>query len=184
MTAYSVTGYEYSEGYDTLKVTAITAGKVIAANKPIVFNSTVENPVFVPTAVASNTTIGTSYVKGFYCDSIPAVTATQASYKFVYEFRDGDRGVGFYKTDGSWKVPGGTAYGLFGFNASNPGADSYVFGRPYNAIPTSITSHSADEKREEAIYTLQGVRLKEKPTAGTVYIVKMSDGSVRKQLIK
>ena len=185
VTVYSVTGYEYAEGYDTLKVTAITAGKVIAANKPIVFNSTVENPVFVPTAVASNTTIGTNYVKGFYSDSIPSVTASQASYKFVYEFRDGDRGVGFYKTDGAWKVPGGTAYGLFGANATNPGADSYVLGRPYNnPVSTGISSLLSDEQKEEAIYTLQGVRLKEKPVAGTVYIVKMSDGSVRKQLIK
>ena len=74
----------------------------------------------------------TTYVKGFYSDSTVVVTATQAAYKYVYEFRNGDRGVGFYKTDGTWRVPGGTPYGLFGYSADYPGAESYVFGSPYN----------------------------------------------------
>ena len=185
VTAYSVASYDYKDGYDTIKVSAITAGKIIAANKPIVFNSKVKSPVFVPTAVASNTTIATNYVKGFYCDSIPAITASQASYKFIYEFRNGDRGVGFYKTDGTWKVPGGIAYGLFGTSATYPGADSYVLGSPFNPTPTAISSYSADEQKEnEVIYTLQGIRLQGKPVAGAVYIVKKSDGSVRKQIFK
>ena len=185
VTAYSVSEYEYEEGYDTLEVSAIAAGKVIAANKPIIFNSKVKNPVFVPTAINANTTIATNYVKGFYCDSIVEVAANQASYKYIYEFRNGDRGIGFYKTDGSWKVPGGTAFGLFGINETYPGADSYVLGSPYNPIATGIYSHSTDDqKTDEAIYTLQGVRLKGNPVAGAVYIVKKSDGSVRKQIFK
>ena len=185
VTAYSVSEYEYEEGYDTLEVSAIAAGKVIAANKPVIFNSKVKNPVFVPTAIKANTTIATNYVKGFYCDSIVEVAANQASYKYIYEFRNGDRGIGFYKTDGSWKVPGGTAFGLFGINETYPGADSYVLGSPYNPIVTGIYSHSTDDqKTDEAIYTLQGVRLKGNPVAGAVYIVKKSDGSVRKQIFK
>ena len=185
VTAYSVSGYEYQAGYDTIKVAAINAGKIIAANRPIIFNSKVKNPVFVPTAVAANSTPSNTYLKGFYCDSTVAVTASQASYKFIYEFRNGDRGVGFYKTDGTWKVPGGTAYGLFGTSATYPGADSYVLGSPFNPTPTAISSYSADEQKEnEVIYTLQGIRLQGKPVAGAVYIVKKSDGSVRKQIFK
>ncbi|MCR5070162.1 MAG: hypothetical protein K6A78_10300 [Prevotella sp.] len=185
VTAYSVTEYEYEEGYDTLKVSAIEAGKVIGANMPIVFNSKEKNPVFVPTAVAANSKPSNTYVKGFYCDSIVTVSASQASYKYVYEFRDGNRGVGFYKTDGSWKVPGGTAYGLFGFSSTYPGADSYVLGSSFNLNATAISSYRADEQKgNEGIYTLQGIRLKEKPVTGTVYIMKMADGSVRKQIFK
>ncbi len=185
VTAYSVTEYEYEEGYDTLKVSAIEAGKVIGANMPIVFNSKEKNPVFVPTAVAANSKPSNTYVKGFYCDSIVTVSASQASYKYVYEFRDGNRGVGFYKTDGSWKVPGGTAYGLFGFSSTYPGADSYVLGSSFNQNASAISSYRADEQKgNEGIYTLQGIRLKEKPVTGTVYIMKMADGSVRKQIFK
>ena len=169
VTAYSVTSYDYKEGHDTIKVTSYAAGKVIAANRPIVFSSKVKNPVFVPTALSPNSTPINSYVKGFYCDSIVTI---KSSYSHVYEFRNGDRGVGFYKTDGSWKIPGGTAYGLFGFSDTYPGADSYVFGRPYNPTPTGISSHLADEQKEKedgAIYNLQGIRLKEIPKEG-IYI--------------
>ena len=132
VTILSVTNYEYKEGYDTLKVTEIPAGKIISGNKGFVFNSTVKNPVFVPSAKTTNANPSTTYVKGFYSDSTVVVTATQAAYKYVYEFRNGDRGVGFYKTDGTWRVPGGTPYGLFGYSADFPGAESYVFGSPYN----------------------------------------------------
>lgn len=132
VTILSVTNYEYKEGYDTLKVTEIPAGKIISGNKGFVFNSTVKNPVFVPSAKTTNANPSTTYVKGFYSDSTVVVTATQAAYKYVYEFRNGDRGVGFYKTDGTWRVPGGTPYGLFGYSADYPGAESYVFGSPYN----------------------------------------------------
>ena len=69
-------------------------------------------------------------------------------------------------------MPGGTAYGLFGFSSTYPGADSYVFGRPYNPTPTGISAHLADEQKEKedgAIYNLQGIRLKEIPAKG-IYI--------------
>lgn len=169
VTAYSVTSYDYTAGYDTIKVTSYASGKIIAANRPIIFNSKVKNPVFVPTALAANISPINSYVKGFYCDSI---VVSKSSYSHIYEFRNGDRGVGFYKTDGSWKIPGGTAYGLFGFSSTYPGADSYVFGRPYNPTPTGISAHLADEQKEKeegAIYNLQGIRLKEIPKEG-IYI--------------
>ena len=172
VTAYSVTGYEYREGYDTLKVSALPAGRIVKGGSPIVFNSKVKNPVFVPTALAATITPETTYVNGFYCDSIPTITGRQAANKDLYEFRNGDRGVGFYKKDRTWKVPGGTVYGIFGVNSTYPAAESYVFGRPYNPTPTGISSHLADEQKEKengAIYSLQGIRLKEKPKQG-VYI--------------
>lgn len=165
VTAFSVAGYEYKEGYDTIKVTPILAGKIIPANKPVIFNSKVKDPVFVPTALAATSSPSISYIKGFYSDSTVVIPAVQSSYKYVYEFRDGDRGVGFYKTDGTWKIPGGTAYGLFGTSAANPGADSYVLGAPYNDITTGIAGHPADTQTSKGtIYNLQGIRLKEKPT--------------------
>lgn len=164
VTAFSVTGYEYKEGYDTLKVTPIPAGKIIPANRAVVFVSKVKNPVFVPTALASTSNPLITYVKGFYSDSTVVVPTSQTSYKYVYEFRNGNRGVGFYKTDGTWKTPGGKAYGLFGFSAAYPGADSYVFGAPYNDPATGIASHPADTHESQgSIYNLQGIRLKEKP---------------------
>lgn len=172
VTAYSVTGYEYREGYDTLKVSALPAGRIVKGGSPIVFNSEVKNPVFVPTALAATITPETTYVNGSYCDSIPTITGRQAANKDLYEFRNGDRGVGFYKKDRTWKVPGGTVYGIFGVNSTYPGADSYVFGRPYNPTPTGISAHLADEQKEkedEAIYNLQGIRLKEIPKEG-IYI--------------
>ena len=169
VTILSVTNYEYKEGYDTLKVTEIPAGKIISGNKGFVFNSTVKNPVFVPSAKTTNANPSTTYVKGFYSDSTVVVTATQAAYKYVYEFRNGDRGVGFYKTDGTWRVPGGTPYGLFGYSADFPGAESYVFGSSYNPSTTGITSHLSEEQKtreDDAIYNLQGIRLKKKPNSG------------------
>ena len=172
VTAYSVTGYEYREGYDTLKVSALPAGRIVKGGSPIVFNSEVKNPVFVPTALAATITPETTYVNGSYCDSIPTITGRQAANKDLYEFRNGDRGVGFYKKDRTWKVPGGTVYGIFGVNSTYPAAESYVFGRPYNPTPTGISSHLADEQKEKedgAIYSLQGIRLKEKPKQG-IYI--------------
>ena len=147
MTAYSVTGYEYREGYDTLKVSALPAGRIVKGGSPIVFNSEVKNPVFVPTALAATITPETTYVNGSYCDSIPTITGRQAANKDLYEFRNGDRGVGFYKKDRTWKVPGGTVYGIFGVNSTYPAAESYVFGRPYNPTPTGISSHLADEQK-------------------------------------
>ena len=172
VTAYSVTGYEYREGYDTLKVSALPAGRIVKGGSPIVFNSEVKNPVFVPTALAATITPETTYVNGSYCDSIPTITGRQAANKDLYEFRNGDRGVGFYKKDRTWKVPGGTVYGIFGVNSTYPAAESYVFGRPYNPTPTGISSHLADEQKEKedgAIYSLQGIRLKEIPAKG-IYI--------------
>lgn len=141
VTAFSVTGYNNgAEGGDTLKVSPIVAGKVLAANSSIVFVSKTQNPVFVPTARASNVTPSSTYAKGCYSDCLVEVTG---SSKFVYEFRNGDRGIGFYKTDGTWVTPGGQAYGVFG-SRLQPGADSYVMGNMYNSA-TDISAMKASE---------------------------------------
>lgn len=168
VTALSVAGYDYKNGYDTIKVAEIPAGKIIGANKAFVFNSKVRNPVFVPTTLASTGITSVFYMKGYYSDSVAAVFASQQSYKYIYEFRNGDRGVGFYKTDGTWKVPGGTAFGMFGYSATNPGAESYVLGSLYNPTTDIKTHFVEDQKAKEngAIYNLQGIRLKDKPVKG------------------
>ena len=128
VTAWSVSNRS-TEGKDTLKMTTIAAGKIIPANRAIIFNSTIKEPQFVPTSLASNATVSTSYLKGFYCDSV--VTAAN-SYQEVYEFRNGLRGVGLYRTNGK-VIEGGKAYAIFGTSAS-PAASSYVLGSSYNTL--------------------------------------------------
>ena len=141
VTAFSVTGYGRDAGVgDTLKVTPIPSGKIVEANSPIVFVSTERNPVFVPTARTANVTPSVSYVKGTYTDS----HIEQTTLKRVYEFRNGERGIGFYKTDGTWVTPGGHVYAQFGTRAQ-PASDSYVMGSAYNDIVTGITLQKAKE---------------------------------------
>ena len=120
----------------------------------------------MPTSLASNVSVTAAYLKGQYYDE---VVADASSYQFVYELRDGDRGIGLYRTYGVKTIAGGEAYGLFG-TSSAPGADSYVFGQLMNAqVTTGIVQHSADEPAADVIYTLQGVRLSQEPAHG-VYI--------------
>ena len=158
------------EGADTIKVTRLAAGKIIPANRAIVFCSNDESPRFVPTSLASTVAVSTSYLKGQYYDE---TVADPSDYQFVYELRDGERGIGFYRTNGSSTISGGQAYALFG-TADQPGADSYVFGRLMNLrCTTGIDELSTDSQlagnRADAIYSLQGQRLRQEPQHG-VYI--------------
>ena len=68
-------------------------------------------------------------------------------------------------------IPGGHVFAVFG-SATQTGAESYVFGQLINPISTGIDLHAADEqviRDDDAIYTLQGVRLKREPARG-IYI--------------
>ena len=51
-------------------------------------------------------TVSATYANGFYCDSI---VSDPTAVKFAYEFRNGDRGPGFYRSNGG-KIFGGTVY--------------------------------------------------------------------------
>ena len=162
VTAWAVTGNDTDA--DTLKLTKLATGKIIGANKAIIFNSATATPRFVPTSLSSNVSVSSLYLKGFYCDSL--VTDVN-SYNFAYEFRDGERGIGFYRTHGESVISGGEAYATFG-TTSLPGADSYVLGKQYNLmIPTIIEYQQSDAMPvDDAIYNLQGIRLEREPTSG------------------
>ncbi len=116
------------DGSDTLKYTALASGKIIPANRAIVFCSQTPTPRFVPSSLASNASVSSFYLRGFYCDSL---VADANDYSRVYEMRDGARGLGFYRTRGEKVIPGGTGYAVFG-TTTVPGAESYVFGELYN----------------------------------------------------
>ena len=115
---------------DTLKVTALMKGKVIPANRAVLFCSQTDEVRFVPSALTTTVNVSAIYAKGFYCDSL---VQDANGYSFVYEFRDGQRGPGFYRTNGQKTVAGGHAIAFFGTLAA-PGADSYVFGKWLNAL--------------------------------------------------
>lgn len=173
VTAWSVTNRS-SDGFDTLKLTKLAAGKIIPANRAVIFNSTTGSPRFVPTSLAPNATVTGTYLKGFYCDSI---VADPSAEQFVYEFRNGERGVGFYRTFGTKAIGGGQAFAFFG-NTATPGAQSYVLGTQYNpsgmeGISTSIDHYDADSQQpqsDDSIYNLQGQMIEERPTKSGLYI--------------
>lgn len=168
VTAFSFTGYDYITGRDTIKVAEIPAGKIIGAGKAILFNSKSQNPVFTPTSLAPTATPSSVYLTGFYSDSIPTIAQARQAYTFVYQLRNGDRGIGFYKVDADTKIAGGTAFALLGFSAQHPGAPSYVLGYPHNSHATSgISDYSSTiHHQPSTIHTLQGVRLNKKPSKG------------------
>ncbi|MBQ9672139.1 MAG: hypothetical protein IJV34_04735 [Prevotella sp.] len=165
VTAWSVTNRS-TEGADTLKLTKIAAGKIIPKDRAIIFNTDNAAPKFVPTSLAANATVSSTYAKGFYCDSL---VADANDYKFTYEFRNGDRGPGFYRTNGEKVIKGGTAYASFGLTAT-PGAESYIVGL-FQKVATGI-EHVGDEQVDrhgDAIYSIEGVRLTAEPVRG-IYI--------------
>ena len=164
VTAWSITNYDVN--VDTLKYKKLDAGAIIPADRAIVFNSAIEAPRFVPTTLAANTTVSTNWLSGYYCDSL--VTDVDA-VKFAYEFRNGNRGAGFYRTHGNVIVKGGEAFGFFG-RTNYPGADSYVFG--FQQTVTGIEEHMAAEQHRnsgDAIYSIEGVRLSKEPDHG-IYV--------------
>ena len=119
-----------NDGSDTLKLTKLPAGKIIPANRTIIYCSENDSPRFTPTTLPSNVTVMTFYTKGFYCDSL---VQDANDYNFVYELRDGERGLGFYRTHGKKVIAGGTGFATFG-TTSAPGAESYVLGELYNSL--------------------------------------------------
>ena len=135
-----------SDGSDTLKLASLGSGKIIPANRAILFCAETDSPRFVPTSLASNATVSTFYLKGNYCDSL---VQDANDYNFTYELRDGERGVGFYRTYGNKVIAGGTGFAVFGTTAA-PGAESYVFGDLYNSLwkPAAI---KGDVNGDEAI---------------------------------
>jgi hypothetical protein len=162
--AWSVTNYDVN--VDTLKYKRLEAGDIIPANKAVVFNAADESPRFAPTTLASTANVSSSWLSGYYCDSL--ITDVN-DFKFAYEFRNGSRGAGFYRTHGNVTVKGGSAFGFFG-RTGYPGAESYVFG--FQQTATGIDEHLTDGQRQlsgDAIYTLQGVRLSKEPKHG-IYI--------------
>lgn len=167
--AWSVTNRDENNMVDTLKVTLITAGKIIPANRGVIFNSQTAAPRFVPTSLTANVTVATAYVKGFYCDSLQTDTDTG---KYIYEFRNGDRGPGFYRVSGGQKViPGGHAFAVFGTGIL-PGHTSYVVGQHFNPNATlnvGLDILHSDTDSSESIYSVEGIRLQHEPVRG-VYI--------------
>lgn len=153
-----------TEGADTLLVIKLNAGDIVAANRGIVFNAKKNHPRFVPTSFAATVTPSTLYIKGLYCDS---VVADDSDIKFTYEFRVGDRGVGFYRTYGQKTIKGGEVYATFGMG-TKPGAESYVFGQSINSKATTGIEQitTSEQKKRDIIYNLQGVRLNREPAHG------------------
>ena len=167
ITAWKVTSRTYTNGVDTIKTVSLPAGTVIPANSGIIYNSKTPEVTFVPTTKNADK-MSSSTVKGSYCDSIMAEKDT----KGFYEFRVGDRGLGFYVADGKC-IKGGTGFLALSGSTSNPLADSYVLGPWLNPCTTGITELTADHDKVEgdgAIYDLQGVRLNEIPKNG-IYII-------------
>lgn len=165
VTAWKV-GTRTANGVDTIKVTNVKAGTVIAANTGIIYNSTTPEVTFVPSELTSNALTG-STLKGSYCDSTLVAHTNTRGY---YEFRDGSRGLGFYLADGK-TIEHGTAFAQLTGTTAAPLADSYVLGEFFNPVPTGITAigSDADSADDDAVYTLQGIRLKAAPKHG-VYI--------------
>ena len=166
--AWSVTNRDEKNYADTLKVTTLASGKIIPAASAIIFNSSTAAPRFVPTSLAPNATVSATYVKGFYCDMLQS---DNDSGRYVYEFRNGDRGPGFYRVGGQKVIPGGNAFATFG-TTSLPGHESYVMGQHFNPIATPVVGIEglpAPTTQPEAIYTIDGLRLQREPAHG-VYI--------------
>lgn len=163
VTAWKVTSRTTANGVDTIKTTRLPAGTVIAANTGIIYNSNTPEVTFVPSAKTANT-MTSSTIKGDYCDSImPAHTDN----KGFYEFRMGNRGLGFYLADGQ-TMKGGTGFAVLSGTTAAPLAESYVLGPWLNPVDaTGITELQEDtDSAAGAIYNLQGMRLKAVPQHG------------------
>lgn len=121
--AYSVTGMKSAD--KTINVSEFAAGKILAKNRAVVFNSSSSAPRFVPTSCDANVILSATYVKGAYYDEQVAPTSTQS----LYEWRYGSRGVGFYRVESPRMVAGGTTYAVFSGTA-----ESLVLNSTYNTL--------------------------------------------------
>ncbi len=164
--AWKVT--DFVNGVDTINSVKLETGTVLAANTGIIYNSTTAQVTFVPTAVAGDNMEG-STITGDYCDTKIGTHSETLGY---YEFRDGDRGLGFYLADGE-TIEGGTGFVVLEGTASDPLADSYILGASVFSEGTGIMEILSDEQTgvsSKAIYNLQGIRLNSIPSKG-IYII-------------
>ncbi len=169
VTAWKVGTRTYTNDVDTIRTTKLAAGTVMPAGTGIIYKSTTPEVTFVPTTKTASTISG-STVNGSYCDS--TMTA-HSDTKGFYEFRTGNRGLGFYLADGQ-KINGGTGFAVITGLTTSPLHDSYVLGSWLNPIdPTGVTEHHADGLEAQGngtIYNMQGVRLNSIPKDG-MYII-------------
>lgn len=183
VTLWSVSGIDNSA--DTLKVTKLKAGNTIPANRGVIFNSKDTTAKFRP-SIKSASSVTNTYLKGFYCDSL--LTSTDKTV--FYRFMDGENGLGFYKVDAE-VIEGRTGFLQVASSSANPASDFYRLGDMIN--PTYVDPVATDVIEVETVvkkaaepvgyYHLDG-RMVEKPTVSGNYIVKMSDGSVKKISVK
>lgn len=157
-TVYNVSGYNNTA--DTVRTAAIASGKIIPANRAYIVNSKVKNPLFVPTAKASNATVSSLYATGSYSKT----TVEDTSAKYVYEFRMGEQGLGFYHTS-RLTIEGGMGYGTASNSTSAPAAEVYLLGSAISPTPTAIRNVSTSSA-DDAIYNIQGMRMKTAPKQG------------------
>ncbi|MCD8303728.1 MAG: rhamnogalacturonan lyase [Prevotellaceae bacterium] len=159
--AWLVTGRKTTNGVDTLSTTKLKAGTVIAANSGILYNSPTAEVTFTPSSLTAYT-MSNSIVSGSYCDTtLPAQSGTQGYYVFAC----GDRGPGFYLTDGA-TVEHGTGYISLRGTTSAPLAQSYVLGVAENPLADGIDAPCSEAAPAEAVYNLQGIRLTKAPEKG------------------
>ncbi len=182
VTLWAVSGLDSNA--DTLKVTKLRAGNTIPANRGVIYNSKDLTAKFRP-SIKTASSVSDAYLKGFYCDSLLTSTENTAYYKF----KDGENGLGFYRVEAE------VAEGRTGFmQLSTTDVDKLPdFCRLGNMInPTYIdpiidvidTATEVVKGAEPAEYFQLDGRRVANPVVDAVYIVKMSDGSVRKQIFK
>lgn len=163
VTVWAVTDYS-KDGTNTLKLKKIT-GKAIPANCGVIVKSDDSTASWRPTTI-STASVSNTYLKGAYGDS--KLECNTEKNEMFYEFRDGDRGLGFYKADGK-SVAGGTAFLCIQGTAGTELSDSYTFGAVAPS-PVGIEDVQTEQTKKDAeIFTLHGVKVNE-ATAPGVYI--------------
>ena len=158
ITAWSVSSP--SADTDTVKVTML-AGKRVAADRAIIYNTDLPEVTFIPTSLAADNSVSSLTLKGNYCDSV----VVSPTYN-CYEFGVGDRGIGFYRVQGKM-IPGGNGY----MQRTNTDTNlSYALGSYINFDdPTGVEVYYSDEQKEpedNAYYTPSGIRMTTAPKRG------------------
>lgn len=160
ITAWAVTGRDIVT--DTLKLTRIT-GKYIPANCGIIYNSTDAEVSFRPTTY-SGSSVNTTFLRGAYCDSVLVSTENES----FYEFRNGERGLGFYRADGVM-VKGRDGFLRMQASTSFTPADSYVIGFNLNpTVPTAVEAvEAAATNADGESYDIRGIKVGKAVKNGT-----------------
>ena len=153
VTAWAVSNYS-TDGTDVVKLTKLT-GKAIPANRGVIVKSDDSKAVWRPTTISSSA-VSATYLQGCACDS--TLICHVGSNEMFYEFREGERGLGFYLADGQ-TVEGGTAFLRIKASTSVTLAESYTLG-DIAPSPVSVEKMKADDEvnRDALIHTLQGVK--------------------------